>query len=542
MPIIETAKLRQGEPIAYARQAYNGLDCCVTFEVFEELAKLPGAGVRPNANETNSVYNFSRALQAPILEMMLRGWKVDEYARQTGIAELKLKLDRLYQILNQMAAAVWSRPPTKNASGRLLNLNPRSQPQMIEFFYKTMGLDEIWTSKKGERKLSMDREALEKLQVNFLAMPIISTILSIRAYEKQLSVLETEIDPDGRIRTSYNLTTETGRLSSSASSTGTGSNLQNIDPTLRYIFEADPDYKIAGFDLEQAESRDVGMLIGLLFNDWTYLDACESADLHTTTARMIWPALTAEKDLEDSNRKLICTKGTTWGDNAKINRALAEQIFYRHFSYRDMSKRGGHGTTYYGTAFTMARHLKVPVKFMEDFQKAFFGAYPGIAKWHLWVAQQIQTKQQLTTPFGRTRHFFSRPNDDATLREAIAYSPQSSTADRTNLALWRIWHYMGKQVKILHQNHDAVYFMYKAEDEAEIIPKAKALMEIETILPNGRKFVIPTDCAIGWNWGKHHDTGKPIGDNNRFNPNGLIKWKGPGLDTRKRLTGLDRPF
>ena len=59
-------------------QIYNALDCCVTFEVKEELSHL--------TNAVPIVYDFERALQAPILDMMLRGVLVDQYERQKLLA------------------------------------------------------------------------------------------------------------------------------------------------------------------------------------------------------------------------------------------------------------------------------------------------------------------------------------------------------------------------------------------------------------------------------------------------------------------------
>jgi hypothetical protein len=512
MPIVETDKLVQG-PNPKARQIYNGLDCAITLEVFNTISG--------HRNRHPLIYSFVRAIQAPALEMMLRGWKVNEYARRKAVTGLKKDLDRLYFLLEGYARAVWDEPPKlRKKDGRLLYLNPLSPKQLQKFFYQTMRLPEVWTSKKGKRSLSMDREALEKLSDYWQALPIINCILAIREASKTITTLETEVDPDGRMRTSYNIVgTETGRWSSSSNAWGAGGNLQNVDPDLRYIFESDLGWKICGIDLEQAESREVGWIIGNLFGDWTYLNACEAGDLHTTTARLIWPDL-------------------GWPGDPKGDRAIADRIFYRHFSYRDMSKRGGHGTTYYGTPPTMARHLKVPTKLMVDFQQKFFSAYPGIPKWHTWVATELQTTQFLVTPFGRERHFFGRPNDDATLREAIAYVPQSATADRTNLGLWRIWKHMGRRVQVLHQNHDAVYFLYREDDnEAEVIQQALSLMEVKVVNPAGRPFVVPGEAKVGWNWGNMHNPSKPIGPGNERNPNGLVKWK--GKDERKRQVGLD---
>ena len=525
MPIVQTHLLTPNELRADTKQIYNGLDCCVTFEVFSALQRLPQA-------HSAEIYSFERAIQAPALEMMLRGWLVDEYLRRKAVTELETKLARLEQILLAYANAIWDKP-----------LNPRSRPQMLAFFYgvreaqgetfplpgPSFKFTPMWSSKKGVRKLSMDREALEKLEHYFHAMPIIAVILAIREITKQIEVLSTQIEADGRMRTSYNIAgTETGRWSSSGNAWGTGGNLQNINPGLRYIFVADPGWKICGIDLEQAESREVGWLLGTLFNDWTYLDACEQGDLHTFTARLIWPNL-------------------PWTGDLRRDRKIADQIFYRDFTYRDMSKRGGHGSSYLGTPWTMARHLKVPVQLMVDFQEKFLHrAFPTMPKWHRWTAQEIQTKSLLTTPFHRTRHFFGRTNDDATLREAIAFVPQSSTADRTNLGLWRIWKHMGSRVKVLHQNHDAVYFLYREDDnEREIISQALSLMEVE-FFHKGRRFVVPGEAKVGWNWASQHNLAKPspgwrdekgTWHENRLNWDGLIKWKGE--DLRKRTSMMD---
>lgn len=787
MPTILTHNLRPHEQLPESHAVYCGLDCCLTLEIYEALSRL--------SNQEPAIYNFERALQAPALDMMMRGFRIDDYERQKGMRNLRAHIAKLDNWLQEMSHAVWGRP-----------VNPRSGDQLKALFYGAMHLPEIWTSKKGERKMPMDRETLEKLENYLYARPIIATILTIRETGKKLEVLETEIDPDGRMRSGYNIAgTETGRWSESASSLGTGRNRQNIDPTLRLMFVADEDWKICGIDLEQAESREVGLQHGINFGDWRYLDACEAGDLHTGTSRLIWPQM-------------------SWTGDLKRDRELAdnhEVPFYREFTHRDMAKRGGHGcltedhevltrngwvsitekpeeilcwnsshisyfdkvqswtdelytgtmhffngnsisavmtsrhripftpdqrypireklakdgpgqymplgdgyiggnitvpakliaafmsdghqktlnrmefhfhkerkkerliklcqeysfqyeirgnkilvhgelpkkcsermfnwtkeciydfvteykfwdgsqqgkniclsckdksqlewiqtfgrilgiggtidkphlsgfgsiiwrlrqnnrkyatgasiqhikietkncrvlcptvisswfyvrrkgkiyvtgnTSYMGTPFTMARHLKVPVKLMENFQHAFFSAYPAFQKSFAWVATEIQTKGYLTTPFGRTRHFFGRTNDDTTLREAVAYTPQSSTADRLNLALWRIWRYM-PDVQLLAQVHDAIYFQYRdlgGDYESDII--RRALGYISTPLTakqipelKSRIFDVPGEAQVGWNWGKQ-SIDKITGEIK--NADGLIKWK--GKDNRKR--------
>lgn len=490
-----------------ADQTYNGLDCCLTFEIFDALA--------PQLGNDNIIYNFERALQAPVLEMMLRGFRVDELERRTSADALRADIQRLDNNLQLFSYALWGK-----------GLNARSPKQLQDFFYSHMGLPEQWSFAKGKKTLSMNREALEKLESYFLAMPIVSTILAIRDLAKQLQVFETEIDPDSRYRTSFNIAgTETGRFSSSKSQTGTGGNAQNISAPLRRMFEADPGYRLYGIDLEQAESREVGWNCGVLFNEWSYYDAALAGDLHTTACRLIWPKL-------------------PWTGDNKKDRAIAEQPFYRQYSYRDMAKRGGHGSNYFGKPFTMARHLHVPKSFMESFQENYFLAFPGIPKGHRWTATQLQTTGSITTKFGRQRHFFGRPNDDTTLREAIAFDPQSCTADRTNLILWRLWKYM-PHIQLLTQEHDAIYFQAPEElDPEAVAAEALAHFDIPFTHPSGRKLIVPGEVKIGWNKANYvgeaevsfaRRNAQPIP---RLNPNGLRKLRGP--EDRTRLSGLSR--
>jgi len=501
-----TPEVVQATPFTDTLQIYNGLDCCVTLEVYEELVRTH--------NEVPAIYNFERALQAPYMEIMQRGFRIDRLAREEASRTTQARIAALDRALQKFAYAVWDKP-----------LNPGSYKQMQDFLYGAMHLPEVWLSQKGVRKLSTNREALERLEIYIHARPIIACILAIRDLAKQLQVFDTEIDPDGRFRTSYNIAgTETGRPSSSQNAFGTGGNAQNIAPALRYVFVADPGYKLVNIDLEQVEARDVGFFCGCLFDDWKFLDSCESGDLHTANARLIWPHL-------------------PWTGDLKADKAVASLNFYRDFSYRDMAKRGSHLSNYYGTPFTAARHLKVPQPLMEEFQarycrgrpadpkrglSAIEPAYPSIPQYWQWIATELQTVHQLVTPFGRRRHFFGRPNDDTTLREAIAFLPQSTTADRMNLGLWRVWRHL-PDCQLLAQTYDSITFQVRESRVDDNVAQALELIRVELVAPNGRSYIVPGEAAVGWNWGYA----------NKGNPDGLVKWA-PGRDTRQRTAPLER--
>lgn len=478
---------------------YNGMDCCLTLEIFHQL--------QINATkQSRLIYDFERALQSPALEMMLRGFRIDTVYKNESISALQSQARRLQQHLDKLAIAVWNKP-----------LNPNSPKQMQEFFYTHMGLKPVYTFFKGKRSITTNRTAMEKLSAYLYARPFCLHILALRDTLKLLSVLNTGVDPDSRIRASYNVAgTETGRWSSSENAFGTGTNLQNITPGLRKMFVADPGMKLCYADLEQAESRAVGMICLALFGDSRYIDACENGDLHTTVTKMVWTNL-------------------PWTGDPKADRAIADRQFYREFSYRDMAKRGGHGTNYRGQAPTISKTLNVEQKVIEDFQYAYFKAFPAILSWHRKVVEKLQLTGKITTFLGRERHFYGRLHDDSTIREAIAFEPQSVVGDIMNEAIRRLQIYVPCQ--LIAQIHDAVVFQYPETLEHETLTMAKAQLQVPLTIGD-RTFTIPVEVSSGWNWGKREETK----DGRVINPDGLRKYKFSSPDTRTRLVAHDTPL
>lgn len=505
MKIFDTHKLAELRSETEKLWVYNGLDCCITSEVFQVTESYLD-------NYTRGTYEFSKALQAPILEMNMRGVKIDQVKRQDLITEYRGELVRLERQLNQILFSGLGRA----------DFNWRSNQQLIDLFYQQLRIPPVKKrNAKGEMAPTVNREALEKLTNYYYAKPIISHILRMRDLGKRVGTLETEIDADGRIRTSYNIAgTTTGRLSSSFSDFGTGTNLQNIEQRLRRIFVADTGYKFANIDLKSGDSFGVGMILWNLFGDSTYLDACESGDIHTSVAKMTWQEL-------------------PWTGDIKKDKALAEAtIVYRDLDVRSMSKKLGHGTNYYGKPHTMAMHTKMEVSIIQEFQRRYFAAFP-LQKWHGHVQSELLQRGFLVTLLGRKRWFFGRRNDDSTLREAIAYEPQSITSDTINRGMLQVWRQ--NHCQLLLQVHDSILVQYPERDEDTLLPRILEACAAPIELNGGRRVTIPVEAKIGWNWAnvEYDRSGKVIG-----NPDGLMEYKGEH-DVRRRqpeTTILDRCF
>jgi DNA polymerase-1 len=463
-------------------QVYNGLDVCVTHDVFSALS--------PQLDEhTEATYAFSKALQGPTLEMRLRGVLVDQARKADVIEEYFETMEKVEGQLDKIVL---------DGVG-MASFNWRSNADLQKLFYGNLGIPPI---RKGGRPTT-DRAARERLEVYQVAAQIVKHINVLADLGKKISVLRGEIDDDRRVRTSYNIAgTNTGRFSSSFSEFGTGGNLQNVEEALRSIFIADEGMKFAKCDAKSGESFCVGAKEWNLFNDGRYLDSCESGDPHTAVARIMWPNLGWKGDLEQDKH-------------------LAEQPYYRHYTYRFMCKKLGHGSNYGGKPQTLAEQSKLPINVVADFQPKYFRAFPAHEQWQGWVGDELRHRGFLVSLLGRKRWFFGRRSDSSTLREAIAYDPQSSLADIVNRAMLNIWR---KRIAIISMHdHDALTFMYPERDEDTIIPILMKHLVIPVPLANGRILRIPYDVETGWNKGKY---------NEEKNPDGLKAYQ--GHDERKR--------
>lgn len=491
---------------------YNGLDCCVTLEVYNKLSSQLD-------KVSAATYDFSKSLQAPLLEMSIRGVLIDKAKRERVLTETCAAINRVsLQLARILSEGIGIEEP----------ISWRSNQQMMGVLYGVMQIKPILKrNAKGQMRPTVDKTALDQLCIYYTAEPICNHLRLLRDLDKKRQFLEKPLDPNGRFLTSLNPAgTNTGRLSSAESVFDTGGNTQNIDRRLREIFIPDKGFKFGNFDLEQADSRNLGAMCWEAFHTshgkefaGSYLDACESEDLHTLVARIAIPTL-------------------AWG--SKPDREIADTMADTRMTHRDRCKRLGHGTNYIGQPRTMSKHTNIPVGDVSRFQINYFEAFPCIPLMHKHIADLLRATQSITTLFGRRRYFFDRIplkslinlGTSSTMREAVAYGPQSMTAEQINIGLLRVWRKY-PEVQLLLQVHDSILLQYPEELEDVIIPEILALLKVTLSLTAGRKFTVPVEAKIGWNYG---DVSYDSKTKKTINPSGLKKWK--GKDKRKRPKGI----
>ena len=430
---------------------YNCKDCCVTWEVAHEIRKeLEEFG-------TLDFYtNHSNKLIKPMGVMQRRGVLIDSKRRQELDDEMEAKW---IELNNRLEKAV----------GHPLNAN--SPKQIKEFLYEDLGLAPIykWGKLKGRKAkvVSSDEETIKELQKR-TDNPVLQLILEIRRVRKLLSTyIRTPLENSGRVCCSYKIAgTETGRLSSSKSIYGRGTNLQNIprEPSIRALFIPEEGFKLVNADLSQAEAR----IVAYLANEDRLQRLFEQGgDIHSRNACNVF--------------------GVTLDKVTKPQRQIAKSLV--------------HGANYGIGHGRFAKLIGQPESRARELLNQYHTLYPCLQLWHRRVRDQVGKSRVMTTPFGRRRMFFGRWSDDL-VREAIAYVPQSTVGDLLNLGIIRCWNALPPEWTILLQNHDSVLAQVPIDTpDMHIWKFFKHYFEIPIEI-NGKWCKVPMDIAMGKNWGE----------------------------------------
>jgi DNA polymerase I-like protein with 3'-5' exonuclease and polymerase domains len=164
---------------------------------------------------------------------------------------------------------------------------------------------------------------------------------------------------------------------------------------------------------------------------------------------------------------------------------------------REFAKVFVHGTNFGGSARTMAMHCGINTAEADRAQKIWFGAHPGIKRWHDRVQAQIVKYHMIENKFGYRWYIFDRI--DGMLPEALAWVPQSHTACVIN----RIWLNLYKnapEIEVLLQVHDSLAGQFPTHLREQLVPKIRELSKVTIPYPD--PLVIPTGLKLSTeSWG-----------------------------------------
>lgn len=307
------------------------------------------------------------------------------------------------------------------AAGQQFNIN--SPKQLGKVLFEDLGLPH---GKKTKTGWSTNADVLEKLK----DQPLVADVLTYRQYAKLKSTyadgLLKVIDPDGRIRTSFQMTvTATGRLSS------TEPNLQNI-PTrtdlgskMREMFVAAPGHVLVDADYSQIELRLLAHMAGDEAMQQAFLSG---ADFHTVTAAKVFHVPEAEVTHE----------------------------------MRSRAKAVNFGIVYGMSAFSLSQDIHVTVAEAKDYMERYFATYPGVKQYMTDIVALAKEQGYVETLYHRRRalpeikssNFIQRSFGE---RVALNMPIQGTAADVMKLAMIRVYDRLRRenlQAKLIMQVHD----------------------------------------------------------------------------------------
>ena len=330
--------------------------------------------------------------------MMLRGFKIDTRIRNIQTMEL---LDAVAEFETKLLPMV----PEDILPERAKSAAPwyRSPKQLAHIFYNELQIKPVYSDRgtptTGKKALPIlaKREPIIK--------PIIDSISKLRSLKVFYGTfLQAELDPDNRMRCSFNVAgTETFRWSSSKNPFGRGTNFQNIPkgneqiqgvsfPNVRKLFTPDPGYLLVAADLSGADAQVV---------------AWESG----------------EEELKNALKSGI-----------KLHSVVAKELYGTDGQpHYDMCKRRIHATNYGGGARTLHQTLlgqygpeHTSEAAERSFQKYWFTRYPGVKDWHERVTDSLKAIHGVTNQFGNRIIYQDRL--DSVFPNALAWIPQSTVA------------------------------------------------------------------------------------------------------------------
>lgn len=315
--------------------------------------------------------------------------------------------------------------------------------------------------------------------VNYVGNPVVDDLLEYRRLTKLETFIKSweEIQVDGRIYPSFNITARTGRT------TCNNPNLQNIpqDKNVRNLIEARPGWKILECDLSQVELRVASIFSG----DENMQHAYQSgSDLHSKTTKLLF------------------------GDTSNLSKQ--EQKRKRTFS-----KSLNFGYLYGMSAKTFVQYAKgfglnITEEYSEELRDNFFKAYPTLLTWHEDCIKYARANGYTWSPIGRKRFLPDINSSNFKLRgqaerQSINSGVQGFASDMCTSALADIV-FSDKidhdRCIVLGSVHDAILFEIRDDYVEEVAPKLKYTMEHPSIL-EGLDIPIPiiADAEVAQAWG-----------------------------------------
>lgn len=353
-------------------------------------------------------------------------------------------------------------------AGREFNIN--SPKQLGEVLYEDLKLP---YGKKTKTGWSTNADSLEKLKGSY---PIADLVLDYRTLTKLKSTyadgLLKVIDPDGRIRTRFQMTvTATGRLSS------TEPNLQNIPvrkkqgAQIRRMFVAPAGMVLVDADYSQIELR----LLAHISGDKTMQEAFLSGeDFHAVTASHVFSV-----PLEE------------------VTPAM-----------RSSAKAVNFGIVYGISAFSLAQDIGVSQWEAKEYMDAYMDKYHGVRDYMKAIVEKAKEDGYVSTLYGRRRYLPELKSSNFNLRSfgervALNMPIQGTAADVIKIAMVNVYRRLKAEklrARLILQVHDELIVECPEQERETVERLLKEEMERAAALT----VPLTAEVSSGKSWAEAH--------------------------------------
>ncbi len=477
---------------------YSALDAACTLEIWR--------AIQPDLVEDGFLpaYNLTLDLFPVLMFMQTRGIRVNQAALEETKVEVQAKANEKQVELDELC-------------GYPLNIN--SPKACKEYFYGTLGYNP-YRNKEG--KETVDDRALQRLARGSAKKPGLRQarlVQEIRGLQKLYSTyLNIEFDEDARLRCSFNPRgTVFGRLSSSKTIHGTGTNFQNLPQAFKKFLVADPGFVMLEVDKRQAE----WVVVAYASGDANMLAAIDrGVDVHSHTASLMF---NVSADLVKYENKLL--GHTTDPEQIKELRKNDSTLnsldvaWPRTMSLRQAGKKSNHGLNYAEGYRNFALINEIEEGEAKRIVELYHKIYPGIRLWYEHIQKLLRDNRTLTNCFGRKVRFMEEWGESL-FKSAYSMIPQSTVVDSLNLGMVKIYNDSELtevlNLDILAQVHDSILMQLPIE----VVKNESAFLRImeklntytsPSMTYNGRTFTIATDAKVGFNWGEFNAETNPLG-------------------------------
>jgi len=449
---------------------YNGQDCCNTHAAFAGML----SELRTQKLD-KFFFDHVMRLQHHLIRMTVGGVLVDTQYKDALAKQLEIDVQALR---NKFLEAVHEATGDGD-----YNPNPKSTRDMSELLFSKLRLVGRGVSTDLDNRTRMYAHPATTEPKRKVLRTFNEFIVEQKFYSTYATM---EIDDDDRARCEYKQTgvqSAPGRLSSSGTLWGSGTNLQNQPERAYGMFIADPGYALGYFDLSQAEAR----LVGWYANIPVWIEQFERArrnrdyDAHRALASEMFGIPYDQVPTFDRDANGIPT-------------------------IRYVAKRCRHGLNYRMGPDRLAAATGLTLSEASDAYRIYHRTNPELQRWWHELETEVKANRSLYNAMGRRFMILERLTPEA-LESIVAFKPQSTNGDHVSRVIY-LSHDDPKwpsNARILLNIHDALICLAPKHLLQRCLSIMKKYAEMPLLIPyrekgsiKHRELIIPADTKVSY--------------------------------------------